>query len=549
VNGTFNGWAGTTNPLADPDGDKIWTGSISIPAGNHKFKYTVNGWAIQESFTGSEPCVISANGFNDRLLVVTGPMTYPLNCFNSCSVCPTTPPPLVNFSVDMANYTGNFTTVYVSGSFNNWSANAIPLTRVGTSTIWSGSANIPIGSHIFKYQLDGWAADENLNGAGSCTVSGGGFTNRTLNVTGAMTYPLTCYSKCTVCGPPDPLVTFSVNMSTFVGSFTNVYISGFMNNWSGDAFPLTRVGTSSVYTGSFRMPAGIYEYKVTTDNWGNQEQFAGVEECTKTTGPYTNRLFTVPATNLVIPTFCYNSCYACGQEALITFKVGMGNVTPNPAGVWLVGGGNFEAPGGRYKMSNALNSAVYQLTVPRQIGFSSFFAFANGNCPDYSCKENLTGLPCANPGNFNDRFLPAITGNTMYATCFGQCTDNTACTYPALVATTTSTVVTCFGGNNGTIALTMSGGSSIYQYNWGGGITTPNRTGLAAGTYTVTVTDSKSCHYNNSGNNQCNLFWCKQWCNSNESINCRIYLLLGRWHHRFLSSKSCAWHVCSYDNE
>ena len=46
---------------------------------------------------------------------------------------------------------------------------------------------------------------------------------------------------------------------------------------------------------------------------------------------------------------------------------------------------------------------------------------------------------------------------------------------------------------DGAINLTVSGGTPIYTYNWGGGITTQNRTGLAVGTYTVTVTDANGC--------------------------------------------------------
>ena len=49
--------------------------------------------------------------------------------------------------------------------------------------------------------------------------------------------------------------------------------------------------------------------------------------------------------------------------------------------------------------------------------------------------------------------------------------------------------VSCFGGSNGTITLTVSGGNQPYTFKWGNGITTQNRTGLAAGTYTVTITD------------------------------------------------------------
>ncbi|MBS1645523.1 MAG: SprB repeat-containing protein, partial [Bacteroidetes bacterium] len=55
------------------------------------------------------------------------------------------------------------------------------------------------------------------------------------------------------------------------------------------------------------------------------------------------------------------------------------------------------------------------------------------------------------------------------------------------------TNVSCFGGNNGAIDLTPTGGVGTLSYNWGGGITSQDRTNLPAGTYTVTMSDSLSC--------------------------------------------------------
>ncbi|HWB63707.1 MAG TPA: T9SS type A sorting domain-containing protein [Chitinophagales bacterium] len=56
-----------------------------------------------------------------------------------------------------------------------------------------------------------------------------------------------------------------------------------------------------------------------------------------------------------------------------------------------------------------------------------------------------------------------------------------------------STNVACNGGNTGAINISVSGGST-YTYAWSdGSITTQNRTGLTAGTYTVTVTANGSC--------------------------------------------------------
>lgn len=53
--------------------------------------------------------------------------------------------------------------------------------------------------------------------------------------------------------------------------------------------------------------------------------------------------------------------------------------------------------------------------------------------------------------------------------------------------------ITCYASNNGAITTTVSGGTSPYSYQWGGGIVSPNRTGLAPGIYSVTVTDNKGC--------------------------------------------------------
>jgi len=65
---------------------------------------------------------------------------------------------------------------------------------------------------------------------------------------------------------------------------------------------------------------------------------------------------------------------------------------------------------------------------------------------------------------------------------------------PLLVASITSqTNVLCFGGNNGAAVAGASGGTPPYTYAWSNGQSGPAIFNLTAGSYTVTVTDSKSC--------------------------------------------------------
>ena len=46
---------------------------------------------------------------------------------------------------------------------------------------------------------------------------------------------------------------------------------------------------------------------------------------------------------------------------------------------------------------------------------------------DWGTKEDLTGLPCADPNNWNDRILPTITSDTTLLHCFGNCVTDGTC--------------------------------------------------------------------------------------------------------------------------
>lgn len=62
-----------------------------------------------------------------------------------------------------------------------------------------------------------------------------------------------------------------------------------------------------------------------------------------------------------------------------------------------------------------------------------------------------------------------------------------------ILATTTVTNVFCNGGSNGSINLSVAGGSPPYTYLWSNNNVTQDLSGLTAGTYTVTVTDINGC--------------------------------------------------------
>ncbi|MCB9266569.1 MAG: T9SS type A sorting domain-containing protein [Lewinellaceae bacterium] len=63
----------------------------------------------------------------------------------------------------------------------------------------------------------------------------------------------------------------------------------------------------------------------------------------------------------------------------------------------------------------------------------------------------------------------------------------------------TTTGLTCPNSDDGTVEAIVTGGTPPYTYAWSNGATTASQTGLAAGTYTVTVTDSGGCSDSASG--------------------------------------------------
>lgn len=147
------------------------------------------------------------------------------------------------------------------------------------------------------------------------------------------------------------------------------------------------------------------------------------------------------------------------------------------------------------------------ITQPSSITLSTTTTFASCGGSDGSASVSATG------GTTDYSYVWSYLGQTT-ATATGlsagnynvTVADNNGCTTstnslvsnPAPDVTVTAvTTVTCFGGSDGNVTVTASGGTTPYNYSWNSSPsqtnTTGYATGLSAGNYVVTVSDDLNC--------------------------------------------------------
>ena len=157
--------------------------------------------------------------------------------------------------------------------------------------------------------------------------------------------------------------------------------------------------------------------------------------------------------------------------------------------------------------NNCQGTKSFTITQPTALNTTA------GSKTDVSCNGGSNGTATVSPtgGTPSYTYSWAPSGGTA-ATATGLAagtytvtvTDANSCqgtksftiTQPTALNTTagSKTDVSCNGGNNGTATVSPSGGTPSYTYSWApSGGTAATATGLAAGTYTVTVTDANSC--------------------------------------------------------
>lgn len=174
---------------------------------------------------------------------------------------------------------------------------------------------------------------------------------------------------------------------------------------------------------------------------------------------------------------------------------------------------------------SGLAAGTYTVTITDDAGCTDVASFTVGEPSVLTINPAITDVACF--GDNTGRITSNVSGGTAPYT-YSWSTGNTGANLNNRVAGTYSLTVTdangctatavglmvsqpaapiskdsetltspsCFGGNDGSISVSMTGGTGPYTYAWSNGDTGPTATGLTAGIYTVTATDSNGCIYN-----------------------------------------------------
>ena len=173
--------------------------------------------------------------------------------------------------------------------------------------------------------------------------------------------------------------------------------------------------------------------------------------------------------------------------------------------------------GNRTSSISGLSAGSYTLTVTDNNNCSTNTSVTVTSSNGLTLSTGSTNVTCHGGNNGSaSATVTGTSGTVTYAWSNGQTTasinglkagdykvtvTNGGCSSNSTVTITQPTEIaiainltnpTC-GSNNGSLTASASGGSPQYSYKWSNGATTASISGLAAGTYFVTVTDANNC--------------------------------------------------------
>ena len=398
----------TSCAMSDPDGDNIWSVTInygSLPIGTQQFYKFVNGnWGGDESV--NDTLCGGAGGFgSDRFLVLPSNDSVVCYKWSTCTTCGS------SSQSDSLSLQGIMDFTVPGGGSSGKAIHLKAITNISDLSIFGiGVANNGGGTDGIEYTFPAIsvnAGDDILLARDSVEMA---------------LYFDSCYSNFhhvimasnDISQNGDDAIELFKN-SNLIETFGDTLVDGtgepweYMDSWAYKLGPT--VGTPG--------PTSFSGF-----DWS-----FGAVNCTDGSTTTQSSSCPYPLCGLAPPPPASTYDVTLEVNTATIYQNG-GMVGPN--GMY-AGGGFLGGADGLQLIQSATDSLLWTgvATVVSGSG-PNYYAFFNSpnSGSDWGTKENLNGLPCGDPANFNDRLLPNIMSDTAIQHCFGSCETDGSCPPP-----------------------------------------------------------------------------------------------------------------------
>ncbi|MBK7571149.1 MAG: T9SS type A sorting domain-containing protein [Bacteroidetes bacterium] len=428
------------------------TGTFTVGAGTHSYTVTdVNGCTSTTSITVTEPSVLSASSSQGAAILCNGGTTT-VTVSATGGTAPYTGTGVITAGAGTHTYT-------VTDANGCTSTTSITITEPSAVVASSSSTAILCNGGSSTVTVSATGGTAPYTGTGSFTEAAGTYTYTVTDANGC-----TATTTITITEPSAVVASSSSTAILCNGGSSTVTVSA-----TGGTAPYTG-------TGSFTETAGTYTYTVTDANG-----------CSATT------TITITEPSTVVASSSATAILCNGGSSTVTVSATGGTAPYSGTGSFSVTAGTYN-----YTVTDAngcASTTSITVTEPSALSASSSQGAAIlcfGGTTTVTVSATGGTAPYSGTGSFT-----AGAGSPVYTvTDANGCTTTTTITIsqPTKVeGTTTTTAASGCSVADGTATVTPTGGNPGYTYLWSNAQTTQTATGLAAGSYTVQITDANGC--------------------------------------------------------